>query len=98
MGRTGFEDLPPLAGHRFAPVLPLRLRVELFEDLELMRTGLQHLPDQVFGQSPVIARYRQHRQDVAGLDRAEQVRIVTVLEELAGEARVGAEEQRPLAV
>jgi len=96
--RIGFDDLDPLTGHRVTPVVSLRLGEELLEHREVMRAGLQHLTDQIFLQIAILARHRQHRPDAARLDRAEQVRMGTVFEELAGKARIGAEQQRPLAV
>jgi hypothetical protein len=68
--RTRLDDLYALARNRFAPVLPLSFGEELLQDRELTRPGLRHLADQVFGQSSVVARYCQHRQDVAGFYRA----------------------------
>ena len=78
---VGLDDLNTLAGDCLLPVVALCHWEELLKHRELMRRGLQHLADQVFGQCDIIARHGQHRQDVAGLDRPKEVRERAVLQE-----------------
>ena len=62
-----------------------------------MAGALEHLTDQIFGQLHVVARHVEQRDDVVMGDRPEQVGQRAVLEEFAGEAGIGAEQQGGLA-
>ena len=62
----GLDDLDALPRDLQPPVLRVGLREIFVERREPVALGLQHLPDQIFGEVEIVARHRKQRLDVGG--------------------------------
>src|SRR5262249_13832527 len=67
------DDLDALACDLQSPVLRIRVRKIFVERRQPMPLGLQHLPDQIFGDIEIVARHGEERLDVGRTKRLEEV-------------------------
>mmetsp|Transcript_17002 Transcript_17002/g.42145 ORF Transcript_17002/g.42145 Transcript_17002/m.42145 type:complete len:263 (+) Transcript_17002:875-1663(+) len=90
------HDLDPLSRRDLAPVFRLRVREEVSQHGHSLLLRGRELLCEVDRQVDVLPARRAHGDDVEGIHRGNQVQRGAVLEEVRGEARVGAEEKQLL--